>query len=184
MIDPQNPAMSIWECSLNGRIIPAGVRIYRGDNRRPGSVWAAGGFVPSAIRMSGETSAEHARRQAESILQQPPDKFIHCWTVPDQAPESMKDLIVGERGRLAGVSCSLGGWQKGGFEYQIHLPKLYALGASVRHETRVCIYGNQKELSFCDHIGMHFVRPTDIGTFVFLTTIPIEWIEQAKKNFI
>lgn len=178
--NPEARAKFLKECSKNGGIIPEGFPVYRGDTRAMSEISSDGGFVPSTVIKEGETLQEHAKVQAGAILRIQANEFIRYWKYSMTCPEEYKPLIKGAGGRLAGVSCGCGvtGSQKAGHEYEIKLPQLYALAASVFKSFRVCIYGDCPVIDDSTVFWMHLVQLTDAEEIVSLTAIPLDRITE------
>jgi len=172
---------AVKQCSKEGNRLDAGLVVFRGDKRNMDEIKAAGGFVPSTILDIGENMLQHAKKQAEAILKEKPGELINAWKYSVSAPPRISSLVVGEKGRLAGVSCGILGGQKGGNEYKISVPEpLYVVGRKEENGSAVAIYGNDPDLDKCTILAMHFILMQNAEEFVFLTEVPMEWIEEWR----
>lgn len=148
--------------------------VYRGDTRTMDTITASGGFLPSTKLEEGEDLICHARKQAQEILKRKPVDFIQNWKYLAEDP-----LILGEKGRLAGVSCGILGGQKGGNVYKITLPELFLAGKNASGLAAIAVYGDSPEIQNCNNLAMHLIRGGEAEEFVFLTKVPAEWIEKC-----
>lgn len=156
------------------RKLPAGLEIFRGDTRTLDEIETAGGFFPATILAPGEDYLTHAKAQAQAILQTRPNDFINDWKY---SMGQTNPLIVGEKGRLAGVCCGFLGGQKSGKEYIIKLPMdLGIVGENRQGIGKIDMYGDAGILGNCTVLAMHMSRAADYEELVFLTPVPFNWI--------
>lgn len=172
----------VTRCSeKKGNKLDKGLVVFRGDTRSMNKIQKAGGFVPSTLLEKGENLLQRAQKQADEILKLSPRDFINAWKYSSTASGGIRDLVVGERGRLAGVSCGILEGQKGGNEYKISVPvPLYVVGRKQERGFTIAVYGNAPELKECTILAMHFILMQNAEEFVFLTNVPMEWIEECK----
>lgn len=180
--EPSQRQEFLKECSRNGGIIPEGFPVYRGDTRDIEVIRQDGGFVPSTFVEKGKTLVQNARTQAERILAIDAGLFLTWWKYSGTCPAEYSELILGQKGRLAGVAFGCNGGQKGGHEYEVRLPKMYALKANmnVQKTQIVCVYGDQLTINASTFLWMHLVQMRNAEEIVSLTTIPIERIVKIK----
>lgn len=154
--------------------------VFREDTRSMAEIGNAGGFVPSTILNAGEDLLQHAKEQAKGIMKVEPRIFINAWKYSMSAPDEIRDLVVGQGRRLAGVSCGILGGQKGGNEYKITVPKpLYVVGRNQHQNFIIAFYGDNPNLEECTILGMNLITIGNAEEFVFLTEVPMEWIEEC-----
>lgn len=170
----------VKQSSVGGTRLNTRLTVFRGDTRSMAEIRNEGGFVPSTILNAGEDLLQHAKRQANEIMKMEPQDFMHAWKYSMSAPAEIRDLVVGKDGRLAGVSCGILGGQKGGKEYKITVPKpLYVVGKTQYKSFIIAFYGDNPNLEECTILGMHFIQIGNAEEFVFLTKVPMEWIEEC-----
>ncbi len=163
------------------RKLPEKLEIFRADGRTLQDIEDAGGFLPATILAPGEDYLTHAKAQAQAILQTRPNDFINDWKY---SMGNTNPLIVGEKGRLAGVCCGFLGGQKSGEEYIIKLPmELGIVGENRQGLGKIDIYGDADSLGNCTVLAMHMSRAmTDYEELVFLTPVPFGWIQEDTQN--
>ena len=133
------------------------------------------GFMPSRRRNAGDDTKENARNQVTEILGRPALDFIRAWKLPAD-----DDLIKGTDGRMAGVCCGVSGGQKAGHTYKITVPKLYLLRKQTgKTGSVIAVYGDQQRLEDCKTIAMNLVVQQEAAEFVFLTPVPLDWVEKV-----
>lgn len=182
-----------------GGTIPAGTLVYRSDTRTLEQLQSTEedmygikkkklpGFVPAVyLRNSGDPrKAEQevltlAKKQISTILRVSADKFVPNWKWSAQRCSDYKDITEGEKGRLLGIACGTTGGQKGGFEYEIQLPELYALAVNRGSKAKVVAYGNGATIDESTIIWMNLIYGTDASELVSLTVIPMKDIHLIK----
>lgn len=179
---------AVKQCSVkseNGGIIPSGTKVYRGDSRDIGQLENDKGFYPSSILKENEKYTEHAIGQINVIMhmEDTPQDFIHKWKYSMNEDWGVLEKVVkGYKGRLAGVCCGFNTGQKGGKEYCITLPALYAVKAVRDGNNAICFYADNPLLEKSSSIWMHLCNIGNSEEFVSLTPVPMSWIKEIKKK--
>lgn len=179
---PKERAAFLKKCTMEGGIVPQGFPVIRGDTRTWVEIRDSGGFIPAFELAGGETVPEHARRRAEMIMQASAKDFVHYWKYPKDCREkscaaAYRPLVFGKDGRMAGISagCDAQGSQKSGYDYEILLPKLYALEVSDGGiGGKVGLYGDKPSLETSTFIWLHLIVGFDVGEMVSLTEVPVD----------
>lgn len=178
---PGDRAGFLKRCTMEGGIVPQGFPVYRGDTRTWDEIRDSGGFIPPFELAAGETIPEHARRRVDRIMQVSAPDFVHYWKYPKECRErecaaEYRPLVFGKDGRMAGIStgCDTQGSQKSGYDYEILLPKLYALKMSGMKIGAVGVYGDKPSLEESTVIWLHLISGFDASEMVSLTVVPVD----------
>lgn len=178
---PEDRAGFLKRCTMEGGIVPPGFPVYRGDMRTWDDIQASGGFVPAFELPPGVTVPEYARNRANQIMQVSAPDFVHYWKYPRECREKecareYRPLVFGKDGRQAGVAtgCDTQGSQKSGQDYEILLPKLYALKVSGVKMGAVGVYGDKPSLEESTIIWLHLIAGFDASEIVSLTVVPVD----------
>lgn len=178
---PKDRAGFLKRCTMEGGIVPPGFPVYRGDTRTWDEIQASGGFIPAFELPPGVTVPEYARNRVNQIMQVSASDFVHYWKYPKECREKecareYRPLVFGKDGRQAGVAvgCDTQGSQKSGHDYEILLPKLYALKVSGVKMGAVGVYGDKPSLEESTMIWLHLIAGFDASEMVSLTVVPVD----------
>ncbi len=181
---PKDRAGFLKRCTMEGGIVPPGFPVYRGDTRTWDEIQASGGFVPAFELPPGVTVPEYARNRVNQIMQVSAPDFVHYWKYPQECRKKecareYRPLVFGKDGRQAGVAvgCDAQGSQKSGYDYEILLPKLYALKVSGVKTGAVGVYGDKPSLEESTIIWLHLIAGFDASEMVSLTVVPVDMIK-------
>ena len=176
----------LTECSKQGQALSSGSVFYRGDGRDEDAIRDAGGFVPRNVR-DGVNPVDSARERVKSILAEwQAQDFMEAWKWSsargDLLKEDLKRHDVYDQHMEGTATSTNTGGEKGGHTYKVTLGENIHVIASMTQGTMygIYFYGNGMDVDASTVLGMHLVKGNEGTEFVFMTPVPMDWIEEVR----